>query len=502
MMSLILMLAACDFDGADGLGPAADDTALRSRVAVDLDTDVQGVALTATQVDCVTGTALPDGEVHNSGGDLLGMRLGDFELGLDPLAPESDHDFADVFVTVSAGCYTVVAEPLDDNGDPSADCSTAVSDGIVTVVDGQTTEVLLLSTCDGQATGGLDSIIAFNEEPTVSDFTYDPSKFTDVCAAPVTVCAEVTDPNMDPVELTWDVGTASHTVLSHTQVDDLITECVEITPADDVDFDIQIAAYDLLDDGTRIEDYLASIGNPVDSHDTFAAPLHVSGTDADGDGFYDCQDCDDSDALVNPAEAEICGNGLDDNCDGQIDEGCALQTVDIEVSVDNAYQIWVDGQPVTSGPNANAWDLTDVYSLDLGPGQHVIAIYAEDHSGAAFISARAQIGGSTITHTADGTWVATAPEVFLSPAPLGSAQPGDGAAGMSVVPDAGWNTVGFNSAGWSQLSTCSDLPMSNFSPWYPDLVDLMTEAGIMWATPNCQNLPDATATFVRGTFTL
>jgi len=49
--------------------------------------------------------------------------------------------------------------------------------------------------------------------------------------------------------------------------------------------------------------------------------------DADGDGYMaiDCggDDCDDQDASVNPGAAEICGDLLDNNCDGQVDEGCA-----------------------------------------------------------------------------------------------------------------------------------------------------------------------------------
>ncbi len=40
-------------------------------------------------------------------------------------------------------------------------------------------------------------------------------------------------------------------------------------------------------------------------------------TDADGDGFTSCQDCDDSDAVVFPGAAEVCDGKLDD-CDGAL----------------------------------------------------------------------------------------------------------------------------------------------------------------------------------------
>ncbi|UCD42838.1 MAG: alkaline phosphatase family protein, partial [Chloroflexota bacterium] len=47
--------------------------------------------------------------------------------------------------------------------------------------------------------------------------------------------------------------------------------------------------------------------------------------DADGDGFAfeggtcGVSDCDDSNPLVNPNAAEVCDNGIDDNCNGKID---------------------------------------------------------------------------------------------------------------------------------------------------------------------------------------
>ena len=42
--------------------------------------------------------------------------------------------------------------------------------------------------------------------------------------------------------------------------------------------------------------------------------------DEDGDGYLLCSDCDDSSVEVNPGMDELCENGVDDDCNGQIDE--------------------------------------------------------------------------------------------------------------------------------------------------------------------------------------
>ncbi len=45
-------------------------------------------------------------------------------------------------------------------------------------------------------------------------------------------------------------------------------------------------------------------------------------TDGDGDGYKWCDECDDGNPNVHPGAKEICGNGVDDDCNGFVDDGC------------------------------------------------------------------------------------------------------------------------------------------------------------------------------------
>ena len=66
--------------------------------------------------------------------------------------------------------------------------------------------------------------------------------------------------------------------------------------------------------------------------DSASAYVDPGQADADGDGYtVDDGDCDDNDVSINPAATEIC-DGLDNDCDGEIDE-----------EVTTTYYIDVDG---------------------------------------------------------------------------------------------------------------------------------------------------------------
>ena len=62
---------------------------------------------------------------------------------------------------------------------------------------------------------------------------------------------------------------------------------------------------------------------------------HGDAVDMDGDGYFDIAsvcgevDCNDSDDQINSGQEEICGNQIDDDCDGLVDEDCELSILPI-----------------------------------------------------------------------------------------------------------------------------------------------------------------------------
>lgn len=54
---------------------------------------------------------------------------------------------------------------------------------------------------------------------------------------------------------------------------------------------------------------------------------HTGNVDSDGDGFDACEECDDRTPLVNPDQDEVCGDAIDNDCDGLADDGSAIDAI-------------------------------------------------------------------------------------------------------------------------------------------------------------------------------
>ncbi len=93
--------------------------------------------------------------------------------------------------------------------------------------------------------------------------------------------------------------------------------------------------------------------------------------DEDNDGYYNYIDCDDNNAQMNPGFAEIC-DGLDNDCDGVVNNGVALNTYYLDSDFDGFGEINVpvDTCILTPPPGFvdNADDCDDL-NLDIFPGQ-------------------------------------------------------------------------------------------------------------------------------------
>ena len=73
----------------------------------------------------------------------------------------------------------------------------------------------------------------------------------------------------------------------------------------------------------RISFLLVVLGCRSETEKSVVQPVDTGGVeliDADGDGYLSDEDCDDTNATVNPSASEVC-DGIDNDCNGDVDDG-------------------------------------------------------------------------------------------------------------------------------------------------------------------------------------
>ncbi len=288
LASLAGALATGCAAGEDPSAPSPSTTGLALSVGNPSGDSVAGFRFKVDRVACKGEYDVP-ADSWSATEDLLPFTLPGGIPGFEgaPFDADSSHAFADHFFTLPAGCYDVKATPVDAYGAPVDDCTTARAEG-VQVRDGKTTEILLVSQCDGDETGGLDVIAAINHAPTLKSVLFNPSKFA--CpGAEVEICATAVDPDGDPLEFEWHhlAGgdfASGPTVTRHETYGNATTECVVIVGKKPGAHSLKVKVFDLVHDAdyglVRMEDWLNDHGyKGAKSHDSLVLPLYFSDSD-------------------------------------------------------------------------------------------------------------------------------------------------------------------------------------------------------------------------------
>ncbi len=218
------------------------------------------------------------------------------------ISPDGEnHAFSDLLMLVPPGDCHVVATPMQDEDTPSEVCAPTEAD--VTIEPESTTEIVLISQCEGADAGALDVVAGLNTPPTIIDLDIEPSKFIIQCEW-VTITVDAIDPDGDEITYTWEVTLTPGGGASD----------YELVPNGD--------SADFLADSPGYYEITVTATDSLGGETSLTFPIHVSGNDdiehcfdpiccetAAGFQMLQEEECADAGGAIAPVEmcaADVC----------------------------------------------------------------------------------------------------------------------------------------------------------------------------------------------------
>lgn len=277
----LIFSSGCEPD--DGDSTSTIDQGSRFRFAAAVDTDVMNYRLSLAKIDCEGQSPGHSTSLQTWDVDVVGPVDGGGGIIDDPLSQGSVHVIGQVTVPLEPGCYAAQAFPKreDDQGTvlPSQDCLPSFVDSFY-VAPREISELTMISNCPAEGISGGDVAIAGNRSPTLAIVA---GTTTVAQCDTLRVCVEASDPDGDPLEFVWDgVGIIDATPVFNELSDTGVwTSCADLRSTVAGQPRVHVDVYDLLDNGSRVQDHPSVLGP---SSDHLAIPLHVTHSDANCEG--------------------------------------------------------------------------------------------------------------------------------------------------------------------------------------------------------------------------